>query len=115
MNPIPEDKIFSLDVLIYHMVDELDENKESILRSETPSEIIGKIIDKHVPHENHKLAGLLIDDLSLGYPYRKLERKTDVFKLLKWSIYERLNQAANQWHEQHLDSSGADHHVRSYN
>jgi len=115
MNPIPEDKIFSLDVLIYHMVTELDENAEAILQSETPSDIISKIVDGHVPFENHKLAGLLIDDLSLGYPYRKADKNTDVFKLLKWTVYERLNQAANQWQEQHLDSSGVDHHVRSYN
>jgi len=115
MNPIPEDKIFSLDVLIYHMVEELDENEKSILQSENPGEIIRKIIDSHIPTANHRLAGLLIDDLSLGYPYHKFERKTDVFRLLKWSIYERLDRAANQWHEQHLNSSGTDHHVRSYN
>ena len=119
MSPISKDKIFSLDVLIYNMVMELDKNKKDIIQSERPGDIISKIIDSHVPFENYKLAGLLIDDLSLGYPYRKFEQKTDVFELLKWSIYERLNIAADRWHRQHLDNKSygprRPSYVRSYN
>lgn len=124
MNPIPVDKIFCLDVVISHMVEELEMHKKEILKSHNPSNIISDIISKHVPNENFRLSGLLIDDLSLGYPRTDVfvhERGVTAFQIIKWAVYERLNCAADQWHEKNdakwreSTKHDHDHYIRSYN
>ena len=67
-----------------------------------------------VPVYNYDLLLLACDDLWLGYPndyISEVEHKYDAYEIIKWNVYEKLFNFANEWLEQNRKAEIGRAHV----
>ena len=81
-----------------------------LLADRYPEDTLTEIADSWVPIYNSDLAELLADNPGLAYLEDNIyagEGDVDVFKILMWSVYEKLSQAAHEaWGEVEAAASG---------
>ena len=78
----------------------LADMRAEILEASYPEDLLHEICDSAVPIYYHQLAECLAEDTSLAYPDDNIfgsSDEIDVWKILQWTIYERLNAEAHQW------------------
>ena len=90
----------SMTQLECELTDALDADKADILADSEPQDRLHEYCDSVVPIYNYDLAMLLASDLSLAYPDDCPfihEADVNVFKVIGWSVYERLLPTADEW------------------
>ena len=90
----------TMNELLSNFRETLEMDKEEILKDSYPEERLHEYADAAIPVYNGDLANLLSDDPTIAYPSDSGcidENNIDVFKILQWSIYERLNDEGYEW------------------
>tara|TARA_R110000822_G_scaffold11787_1_gene42848 strand:+ start:530 stop:838 length:309 start_codon:yes stop_codon:yes gene_type:complete len=88
-----------LEKLIKDMLNELEENKEAIVPSDYPEDMIFEVVDAWIPVYYYDLSQMLAEDNSLAEvdDAGLLPEKPTVWNILTTSVYERLTAEAHQW------------------
>lgn len=88
-----------LQKLIEDMLNELEENKEAIVPSDYPEDMIFEIVDAWIPVYYYDLSQMLAEDNSLAEvdDVGLLSEKPTVWNILTTAVYERLSTEAHQW------------------
>lgn len=73
--------------------------RDEIIEASEPEDLLHEICDGAVPIYYYELAECLAEDISLAYPDDNtiFGDEIDVWKILQWTIYERLNTVAHEW------------------
>jgi len=73
--------------------------RDEIFEASEPADLLHEICDGAVPIYYYELAECLAEDISLAYPDDNtiFGDEIDVWKILQWTIYERLNTVAHEW------------------
>ena len=84
--------------LINSVQEKVRERRGELLESPYPEDTIHEIADSWVPIYNADLAELLAENPGLAYPEDDVfgGETPDVFRLLMWTVYEQLSQAAHE-------------------
>jgi len=80
-----------------NLIRDLNDNKDQILKNE---DLLSEYVESMVPVYNYDLLLLACDDLWLGYPndyISEVEHKYDAYEIIKWNVYEKLFNFANDW------------------
>ena len=80
-----------------NLLRDLNDNKNQILENE---DLLSEYVESVVPVYNYDLLLLACDDLYLGYPndyIGEAEYKYDAYEIIKWNVYEKLFNFANEW------------------
>ena len=91
------DKKVSMYQLEQNLLHDLNDNKDQILNNE---DLLTEYVESAVPVYNYDLLLLACDDLYLGYPndyIGEAEYKYDAYEIIKWNVYEKLFNFANDW------------------
>ena len=86
--------MYQLEQILLH---DLNDNKDQILNNE---DLLTEYVESAVPVYNFDLLQLACDDLYLGYPndyIGEAEYKYDAYEIIKWNVYEKLFNFANDW------------------
>jgi len=80
----------------------LADMRAEILEASYPEDLLHEICDGAIPIYLYQLAECLAEDSSLAYPDDNIfsnsgSDEVDVWKILQWTIYERLNAVAHKW------------------
>ena len=90
--------------LVKRLEESLDDDREEILSSEYPEDWVAEVVDGTIPVYNYDLAIVLSEDLTLGFPEEIPFSPSDpdicIFKMIQWSISERLSSHASEWLEE---------------
>jgi hypothetical protein len=88
-----------LSKLIEDMLNELEENKEAILSSKYPEDMIFEMVDGWIPVYYYDLSQLLAEDNSLAEvdDAGLLPDNPSVWNIIGTAVYERLTAEAHQW------------------
>tara|TARA_R110000782_G_scaffold72120_4_gene144438 strand:- start:699 stop:1007 length:309 start_codon:yes stop_codon:yes gene_type:complete len=88
-----------LEKLIADMLNELEENKEAIVPSDYPEDMIFEVVDAWIPVYYYDLSQLLAEDNSLAEvdDVGLLPDNPSVWNILTTAVYERLSTEAHQW------------------
>ena len=82
------------------LLDTLADMRDEIFEAAHPEDLLHEVCDSVVPIYYSQLAECLAEDISLAYPDDNIfgaSDEIDVWKILQWTIYERLNAVAHQW------------------
>jgi hypothetical protein len=80
-----------------NLIRDLNDNKDHILKNE---DLLSEYVESMVPVYNYDLLLLACDDLWLGYPNDYISEtghKYDAYEIIKWNVYEKLFNFANEW------------------
>ena len=93
---IEQKRKFDIDILCESLADEIESNFIEIISDNYSTDRITELCDSWVPVYNYDLAQYLANNFNLAYPddIGVIEGETDIFKIISWSIYESLNNAA---------------------
>ena len=83
-----------------NLIEELNNNKEEILESTYPEDLVNEYAYSWVPVYNYDLLEVAQSDLTLGYThdyYDSYIKEGDVYQQLTKSIHERLMSVGYQW------------------
>jgi len=81
-----------------NLIEELNDNKEEILESIYPDDLIQSYADSWVPIYNYDLLKVAQSDLTLGYTHDSdFNEAESIYDILTWSIYERLIDVGHRW------------------
>jgi len=80
-----------------NLIEELSDNKEEILESKYPEDLINEYADSWVPIYNYDLLEVVQSDLTLGYEADEDITGGDIFNKISLAIYYRLTDVGNQW------------------
>jgi hypothetical protein len=86
-----------------NLIEELNDNKEEILESKYPEDLINEYADSWVPIYNYDLLKVAQSDLTLGYVHDSDIGEGDVYFLLSCSIRERLTNIGWNWLNQQVE------------
>ena len=88
-----------LEKLIADMLNELEENKEAIVPSDYPEDMIFEVVDAWIPVYYYDLSQLLAEDNSLAEvdDAGLLPDNPSVWNIIGTAVYERLTAEAHQW------------------
>ena len=80
----------------------LADMRTEILEASYPEDLLHEICDNTIPIYLYQLAECLAGDSSLAYPDDNIfsnsgSDEVNVWKILQWTIYERLNAVAHEW------------------
>ena len=88
-----------------NLLRDLNDNKNQILKNE---DLLSEYVESVVPVYNYDLLLLACDDLWLGYPndyISEAEHKYDAYEIIKWNVYEKLLNVANDWLSKQLEEA----------
>ena len=90
------EKRINMHQLEKNLIDELNDNKEEILKNE---DLLHEYVDSHVPVYNYDRLLLACDDLWLGYPSESgiSEGCDNAYDIIAHNVYEKLMEAAHSW------------------
>ena len=94
MADINKQNIYTLE---QNLIEELNDNKEQILESTYPEDLVNEYAGSWVPIYNYDLLEVAQSDLTLGYTHDSDLGEGDVYKQLTWSIHERLTSVGLRW------------------
>ena len=79
-----------------NLIDELNDNKEEILKNE---DLLHEYVDSHIPVYNYHRLLLACDDLWLGYPSESgiSEGCDNAYDIIAYNVYEKLMEVAHSW------------------
>lgn len=86
-----------------NLIEELNDNKEEILESKYPEDLIYEYADSWVPIYNYDLLKVAQSDLTLGYVHDSDFGEGDIYFLLSCSIRERLTNIGWNWLYQQVE------------
>lgn len=80
----------------------LADMRTEILEASYPEDLLHEICDNTIPIYLYQLAECLAGDSSLAYPDDNIfsnsgSDEVNVWKILQWTIYERLISVAHEW------------------
>tara|TARA_Y100001938_G_scaffold120059_1_gene166557 strand:- start:181 stop:495 length:315 start_codon:yes stop_codon:yes gene_type:complete len=79
-----------------NLIDELNDNKEEILKNE---DLLHEYVYSHIPVYNYDRLLLACDDLWLGYPSESgiSEGCDNAYDIIAHNVYEKLMEVAHSW------------------
>ena len=81
-----------------NLIEELNDNKEEILESTYPEDLVNEYAESWIPVYNYDLLKVAQSDLTLGYIHDSDQGEADdIYQMLTWSIYERLISVGHRW------------------
>ena len=80
-----------------NLIEELNDNKEDILESKYPEDLIYEYAYSWVPIYNYDLLEVVQSDFTLGYEASDDITSGDIFNKISLAIYYRLTDVGNQW------------------
>lgn len=92
----------TIDSLEEALKQDLDNAKDEILEEQYPEYLLAEYVGARIPIYNQSLIEVLSSDTSLSEPedWGVVAGDVDIFKILRWSIYERLSAVGQEWLEE---------------
>lgn len=85
----------------------LDADKEAILESQYPEDLVHEYVDSKIPIYNYTLLEVVMNDLTLGYGPEDgglAGDESNIYDIIGIAIYERLSLVAYEWLEENKES-----------
>ncbi len=87
------------------LIEDLNDNRDEILSSEYPEDLLDEFTDSHIPIYNYELISIVKDDFNFGYVDDKglLPRdNVSIFDIIRTSVYEYLTEKSYEWLNKNL-------------
>ena len=90
-----------------NLIEELNDNKEEILNSSYPEDLIHEYADGWVPIYNYDVLETVQSDMYLIGEAEELESDSGIIGKLQYAIYSRLLEAGYKWLQDNQDQEVA--------